>query len=127
VISLSNAQLALETLGVEMAIVELQQQFPHRDDENDDDATRQFLDSQQFLKVAARHVLQMEQAHQCFQLLDQNEKGVVVLEDLEHVAQELGEEWTRDELEEMINVVDRNGHGLLDANDFVRIAKRVNL
>jgi calcium-binding protein CML len=128
-ISLSNAQLALETLGVEMTIAELQQQFPHQDynNDDDDDSTRLFLDSQKFLKVAARQVFQMEQAHQCFQLLDQNDKGVVVLEDLEHVARELGEEWTRDELEEMINVVDRNGHGLLDASDFVRIAKRINL
>ena len=121
-ISLPNAQLALETLGVEMSIEELQLEVPHNDD-----ATMMFLESHQFLKMAAGQLFQMEQAHQCFHLLDQNEKGVVVLEDLEHAARELGEEWTRDEVEEMINVVDRNGHGLLDANDFVRIAKRVNL
>ena len=85
------------------------------------------IDKSFFLRFAASRMLQMEQAHKAFGLVDKDNKGFVVLEDLQRVAQDLGEDLTEDDLEEMIALVDRSGDGLLSPKDFVRIAKKINL
>ena len=80
-----------------------------------------------FLAFAARKILQRDKAFKAFELMDQDGKGVVVLEDLQRVAQDLGEEMSREELNEMVEAADRSGDGLLSPQDFVRLARKVNL
>jgi Ca2+-binding EF-hand superfamily protein len=43
------------------------------------------------------------------------------------VARELGEEMTDEELAEMIEEADRNGDGLVDATEFLRIMQKTAL
>ena len=45
--------------------------------------------------------------------------GQVSVEDLERVADEVGERWSQEELREMISVLDRNGDGLVTEDEFV--------
>jgi Ca2+-binding EF-hand superfamily protein len=85
------------------------------------------LDEEIFIKFGAIKLVQIEKAQKAFSLFDKDDKGVVVLEDLQRVAQELGEDLTNEELTEMVDLVDRSGDGLLSPNDFVKIAKKVNL
>jgi calcium-binding protein CML len=95
--------------------------FVARGDQNE------LFDESSFLHFAALKLLQTEKAHKAFDLMDVDQKGVVVLEDLQRVAQELGEDFSERELMEMIEFVDRSGDGMLRPKDFARIARRVKL
>jgi Ca2+-binding EF-hand superfamily protein len=85
------------------------------------------LDEELFIQFGAIKLIQIEKAQKAFNLFDKDHKGVVVLEDLQRVAQDLGEDLTNDELTEMIDLVDKSGDGLLSPKDFAKIAKKVNL
>jgi centrin-1 len=85
------------------------------------------LDESTFLRLAARLVIQTEKANKAFELFDKDNKGVVVLQDLSRVCRELGENFAEEEVKEMVDLVDRSGDGLLNKNDFWRIARKVNL
>ena len=100
-----------ETLGLSVDSTELPRQVS-RDD---------------FWSLAGQKLVQQRQAIQAFGLFDAAGKGVVILEDLQRVAAELGEEMTDDELQEMIEEVDRSGEGLLTKEDFIQIAQQIRL
>ena len=85
------------------------------------------LDQASFLRLAASRRIQSDKGLEAFELMDKDGKGVVVLEDLQRVAQDLGEDISREELVEMIALADRSGEGLLTPQDFVRVARKVNL
>ena len=62
-----------------------------------------------------------------FELFDEHGKGVVIREDVERIAARLGESLEEEEVEEMINLLDTSGEGLLDPQTFVRLAKTIGL
>jgi Ca2+-binding EF-hand superfamily protein len=121
-LSISDSKKSLKTLGIDAKSDEIQTFFRSPEDNSNEE-----LDKDSFLRFAASKLIQIENAHKAFGLIDKDEKGVVVLEDLQRVAQELGENFTEEELTEMIELVDRSGDGLLRPKDFVRIARKVNL
>ena len=81
----------------------------------------------EFFALAGNKLVQKKQALRAFELFDTAGKGVVILEDLQRIAAELGEEMTEDDIQEMIDEVDQSGEGLLTPEDFVKIAKKVGL
>ena len=85
------------------------------------------LDAATFLQFTGLKLIQTEKAEKAFNLMDTDNKGVVVMEDLQRIAKELGEDFSEQELIEMIEFVDRSGDGMLRPKDFVRIARKVNL
>lgn len=85
------------------------------------------LDKALFLRFAAFKMLQIEQAYKAFDLIDVDKKGLVVLEDLRRVAQELEEDLSEEDLIEMIELVDRSGEGFLRRKDFLKIARNIDL
>lgn len=85
------------------------------------------MDEGLFIQFGANKLVQIEKAQKAFSLFDKDGKGVVVLEDLQRVAQELGEDLTHEELTEMVDLADRSGDGLLSPKDFAKIAKKVHL
>ena len=87
------------------------------------------MDQSTFLHFASIKLIQLEKANKAFKLFDKDGKGVVVLEDLKRVNQELKEDITEEELIEMIQFIDRSqdGDGILSQRDFVRLARKVNL
>jgi centrin-1 len=114
----------LKNLGLEAKSDEIQSFFGG---DREDSIAVESLDQTSFLSFAASKAIQTDKAHNAFELMDQDGKGVIVLQDLERVAQELGEDMSTEELEEMIQLADRSGDGLLTAHDFIRIARKVNL
>ena len=92
-----------------------------------EDLDEEEMDKLSFLKFAATKLIQMEKAHKAFELFDKDKKGVVVLEDLQRVAQELDEDMSEEDLTIMIHFLDRSGDGILSQRDFVRLARKVNL
>lgn len=85
------------------------------------------MDYETFTQMASEWLQRKEKALRAFSLFDRDQKGLVVVQDLERIATELGETFTVEELEEMVNEVDQSGEGLLTSEDFVRIAKKVGL
>jgi Ca2+-binding EF-hand superfamily protein len=85
------------------------------------------LDADMFLRFAAVKTLQREKSDKAFALMDGGQKGVIVVEDLQRVAVELGEDFTEDDLIEMVDFLDRSGEGLLTPKHFFKIARQVNL
>lgn len=123
-LTISRAKKCLKNLGLESKSDEIQSFFGG---DEEDSSLIECLDQTSFLGFAASKAIQTDAAHRAFELIDQDGKGVVVLEDLQRVAQELGEDMSTEELEEMIQLADRSGDGLLTAQDFVRVARKVNL
>jgi calcium-binding protein CML len=118
-LSLSSSKSSLKTLGIDAKSDDIQSFFG--------DTALEALDQESFLRFAASKMIQIEKARKAFELIDRDQKGLVVLEDLQRVAQELGEDFSEEELNEMVELVDRSGDGLLRPKDFVRIARKVNL
>ena len=80
-----------------------------------------------FLALAGSKLVQRDKALRAFELFDKDSKGVICFEDLQRVAQELGESITEEELLEMLDDADKSGQGFLSQDDFLNVAKRLNL
>merc|ERR1712022_30665 len=76
------------------------------------------------LKVAMRARDSREEIIKVFRLFDDDETGKISFKNLKRVAQELGENMTDEELQEMIDEADRDGDGEVNEEEFFRIMKR---
>merc|ERR1711906_1108 len=65
-----------------------------------------------------------EEIIKVFRLFDDDETGKISFKNLKRVAQELGENMTDEELQEMIDEADRDGDGEVNEDEFFRIMKR---
>lgn len=128
-LSLSSAKKGLKQLDLEgIKSQEIQLYFGSDDeDDNTDETLEVFLDADMFLRFAAAMTLQKEKSDRAFSLMDGGGKGVVVIEDLQRIAADLGEDLSEEELQEMMDFVDSSGEGLLSPKHFFKIARQVNL
>merc|ERR1711975_192920 len=65
-----------------------------------------------------------EEILKVFKLFDDDGTGKISFKNLKRVAQELGENMTDEELQEMIDEADRDGDGEVNEEEFFRIMKR---
>ena len=65
-----------------------------------------------------------EEVYKIFKLFDEDNTGKVTFRDLKRIAQELSENLTDEELQEMITEADRNGDGVLDFEEFYRVMRK---
>ncbi|XP_059079144.1 uncharacterized protein LOC131877481 [Tigriopus californicus] len=68
-----------------------------------------------------------EEIMKAFKLFDDDDTGKISFVNLKRVAQELGENLTDEELQEMIDEADRDGDGEVNHDEFLRIMKKTNL
>merc|ERR1719443_18197 len=68
-----------------------------------------------------------EEIIKVFRLFDDDETQKISFKNLKRVAQELGENMTDEELQEMIDEADRDGDGEVNEEEFLRIMKKTNL
>lgn len=68
-----------------------------------------------------------EEILKAFRLFDDDNTGVITLENLRRVARELEEDLTDDDLREMIDEADLTGKGSVNQEEFLRIMRRTNL
>ena len=59
-----------------------------------------------------------------FALFDDDNKGGISFKNLKRVANELGENLTDEELQEMIDEADRDGDGLINEEEFYRVMRK---
>lgn len=105
--------LLTEDLGLEV----------HEKEVPDDDR----MDRDTVFQFAGPRLIQKQQATRAFHCFDTNGKGLVVREDVELIAAKLGESLDAEEVDEMMEMIDPSGEGLLTVADFVRLAKEVGL
>jgi len=65
-----------------------------------------------------------EEIMKVFALFDEEGTGKITFRNLKRVAQELGEDLTDDEIQEMIDEADRTGEGGINKEDFFRVMKK---
>merc|ERR1712070_1319852 len=68
-----------------------------------------------------------EEIIKVFRLFDDDETGKISFKNLKRVAQELGENMTVEELQEMIDEADLDGDGEINEEEFLRIMKKTSL
>jgi len=68
-----------------------------------------------------------EEIMKAFRLFDDDDSGTINFAKLKRVAKELGESMSDEELQEMIDEADRDGDGVINLDDFMRIMKKTNL
>ncbi|XP_017354559.1 centrin-1 [Cebus imitator] len=68
-----------------------------------------------------------EEILKAFKLFDDDETGKISFKNLKRVANELGENLTDEELQEMIDEADRDGDGEVNEEEFLRIMKKTNI
>ena len=59
-----------------------------------------------------------------FSLFDDDSTGAISFRNLKRVANELGENLTDEELQEMIDEADRDGDGMINEDEFFRVMKK---
>ena len=62
-----------------------------------------------------------------FRLFDDDETGVITFKNLKRAARELGENFTDEELQEMIDEADKDGDGTVGEEEFMAIMRKTNL
>uniref|UniRef100_A0A7S1D4K6 EF-hand domain-containing protein n=1 Tax=Cyclophora tenuis TaxID=216820 RepID=A0A7S1D4K6_CYCTE len=115
----------MHQLGVEAKREEIRgwvQQQPDEEVSNDTLVGREV-----FFRIACSTMEQQQTAEKAFRLFDKDQKGMICFEDLVRVSVELGEEMSEEELQEMVQEADRNGEGLVDLQDFFRLARKIKL
>jgi Ca2+-binding EF-hand superfamily protein len=121
-IRIKQAKYAMQSLGLQVNKEEIRPWLPV-----DKDGTSDMIDLVAFTQMAGSMIVQREKALKAFGLFDKDGKGLICLEDLQRAAQELGESMTDEELQEMLDEVDGSGEGFVDQEDFLLLARKVNL
>merc|ERR1711939_393413 len=65
-----------------------------------------------------------EDALRAFRQFDLDHQGRISKENLQHVARELGETMTDEEIEEMITAADLDKDGFINEEEFLRVLKK---
>jgi len=68
-----------------------------------------------------------EEILKAFRLFDDDSSGKISFKNLKRVAQELGENLTDEELQEMIDEADKDGDGEINQEEFLRVMKKTSL
>jgi centrin-3 len=83
-----------------------------------------------FVEIVAVRIAQRspeEELTKAFQLFDHDTSGRISVRNLKHIAKELGENLTDDELQAMIDEFDTDGDGEISMDDFASIMKSTSL
>ncbi|XP_033930181.1 caltractin [Melopsittacus undulatus] len=83
-----------------------------------------------FLRVITQKMVEKdskEEILKVFKLFDDDETGKISFKNLKRVAKELGENLTDEELQEMINEVDRDEDGQVNEQEFLSIMSKTSL
>ncbi|XP_055994321.1 centrin-1 [Sorex fumeus] len=124
-IDVKELKVAMRALGFEPRKEEMKKMISEVDKEGTGKIS--FND---FLAVMTQKMAEKdtkEEILKAFRLFDDDETGKISFRNLKRVANELGENLTDEELQEMIDEADRDGDGEVNEDEFLRIMKKTNL
>ncbi|XP_036892704.1 centrin-1 [Sturnira hondurensis] len=124
-IDVKELKVAMRALGFEPRKEEMKKMISEVDKEGTGKIS--FND---FLAVMTQKMAEKdtkEEILKAFRLFDDDETGKISFKNLKRVANELGENLTDEELQEMIDEADRDGDGEVNEEEFLRIMKKTDL
>jgi len=124
-IDAKELKVAMRALGFEPKKEEIRKMIA--DIDKDGSGT---IDFSEFLSMMSAKMAERdprEEIMKAFRLFDDDDSGTINFAKLKRVAKELGENMSDDELQEMIDEADRDGDGVINLDDFMRIMKKTNL
>lgn len=124
-IDAKEIKVAMRALGFEPTKDEIRKMIASVDKDGSG-----MIDYAEFLELMTVKMSQRdskEEILKAFRLFDDDETGKISFRNLKRVAQELGENMSDEELQEMIDEADRDGDGEVDQDDFFRIMQKTNL
>ncbi|NWR53372.1 CETN1 protein, partial [Regulus satrapa] len=124
-IDVKEMKVAMKTLGFEPKKEEIEEMISDIDKEETGKIS--FND---FLAVMSEKMPEKdckEEILKAFELFDADETGKISFQNLKCVAKDLGENFTDEELQEMIDEADQDGDGEVSKQEFLSIMKKIGL
>jgi centrin-1 len=124
-IDAKELKVAMRALGFEPKKEEIRKMIADIDKSGDGQIHFEEFLAMMTVKMSQRD--SREEMIKAFRLFDDDETGRITFKNLKRVANDLGENMTDEELQEMIDEADREGTGEVSLEDFMRIMKKSNL
>jgi Ca2+-binding protein (EF-Hand superfamily) len=124
-IDAKELKVAMRALGFEPKKEEIRKMIADIDKSGDGQINFEEFLAMMTVKMGQRD--SREEMIKAFRLFDDDETGRISFQNLKRVANDLGENLTDEELQEMIDEADREGTGEVSLEDFMRIMKKSNL
>ncbi|KAL8206997.1 UNVERIFIED_CONTAM: hypothetical protein K2H54_038681 [Gekko kuhli] len=121
----THSKVALHTLGFETKKGDIRKMIAEIG-KND----HSFINFEEFLTIIIKKMSEKdnkEEVLKAFQLFDTDGTGKISLKNLKSAINELGEDISDEELQEMIEEADCDGDGEVNQQEFLRIMKKSNL
>jgi centrin-1 len=118
-------KVAMRALGFEPKKEEVQKMIS--DVDVDGSGRIQYEDFVKLMTIKIMNRDPQEEILKAFRLFASDNPSGITFKDLKRVSRELGEKMSDEELQEMIDEADRNGDGVVDEQEFLRIMRKTNL
>ncbi|XP_045058407.2 centrin-4 [Desmodus rotundus] len=124
-IDVKELKIAMQALGFQPKKEEVKKLIAEIDKERT--GTINFEDFFAIMSVKMSEKDEKEELLKSFKLFDDDDTGSITLNNIKRVAQELGENLTDDELQEMLDEADRDGDGEINEEEFLRMMQKTSL
>merc|ERR1719469_214603 len=124
-ITADELNIVMRSLGRKPTMEELRAMIAEVDDDGNES-----IEFPEFLKLMASKLQDtdsVEEMREAFLVFDRDKSGSVSASELKHVMNNLGEQVTNEEVEEMIREADADGDGELSFDDFLQFIQRKGL
>merc|ERR1719217_1275246 len=115
--------VVMRSLGRKPTMEELKAMIAEVDDDGNES-----IEFPEFLKLMASKLQDtdsVEEMREAFMVFDRDKSGSVTASELKHVMNNLGEQVTNEEVEEMIKEADADGDGELSFDDFLQFIRHL--
>lgn len=122
-IDVRELKAAFRALGFQVKKSEIRQMFV----DMDKDLSSATITFDEFVEMVTPRMLNRdsrEEIMKVFALFDDDNTGAISFKNLKRVATELGENLTDEELQEMVDEADRDGDGVINADEFYRVMRK---
>ena len=122
-IDVRELKAAFRALGFQVKKAEIRQMFV----DMDKDLSSATVTYDEFIEMVSPRMLNRdsrEEILKVFALFDDDNTGAISFKNLKRVANELGENLTDEELQEMIDEADRDGDGVINEEEFYRVMRK---
>ncbi|KAI3667275.1 hypothetical protein L6452_42325 [Arctium lappa] len=123
-IDAKELNVAMRALGFEMTDEQINQMIADVDKDGSG-----AIDFDEFVHMMTAKIGERdskEELTKAFHIIDQDKNGKISVDDIKHIAKELGEHFTDAEIHEMVEEADRDHDGEVGAEEFMRMMKRTS-